>query len=332
MSKIVYHIHLTSSVYANKGITKGFAANGWQVEVVDYTQVKRVLGINRMRDKMLIEINRIKPDLVFAQIHTEGIIDEGFCDEVMRVCPMVIVNIDARFPEQMKWLYSLNKHVSLVGYSNGNDIEQCKAIGIENCFVFQSSCDTDEYKFYPETYPRETIPEIVFIGNKTTKYPLSAQRTEMVESLQKHFGSRFGVYGMGWQNREGFARPEREREIYSWCRIAICHNHFDYPEYESDRKYRAAFCGAYPLTFDGAKTTIPEFIEKIGWLLTTHARTSELWRFKQELPFFIENNSYAARLKEVELLLEESLGQKLVDSFLDESAAFIKDAEKYQLK
>ncbi len=302
MSKSIYHIHLCGIGYKNKGITKGFIANGWSCHEVDYTHRKQVLGILRMRASMLKEINEIKPDLVFAQVHSKDILDSHFCDLVMAVCPMIIVNIDTREPKDMQWLYELNGHVTEVGYSNGNDIEQCKELGITNCFVFQGSCDTDEYYPLPKDESKK-YPEIVFIGNRSTKYPNSQQRIDMIEALEKEFGDRFEAVGLGF-GRRGFANVEMERELYSNAKIGICHNNFDYPEYESDRYWRATFSGATTVHFCSGDI-LKDFIEFIRDFITTAQDFKHWGGLKEKIK---KENTYTQRIKQVESLLAGRYG------------------------
>src|SRR5690349_7654310 len=112
MSKIVFHIYLCAPSFRNKGVTKGFIESGYDCHEFDYNKHKTILGVDRMRKQILKQAYECSPDVIFAQIHTEGILDIETVNELMTFAPVVLFNIDARHPHQYTWLYELTKPVT----------------------------------------------------------------------------------------------------------------------------------------------------------------------------------------------------------------------------
>lgn len=299
--KSVYHIHLSAPTFLNKGIGKGFKANGWNEIALDWQKVKTTLGIQRLRAKIVEDVNGLKPDLVFAQIQSKGILDVDTVQEIMKVAPMCLFNIDARDKSEMEWFYDLAKHVTHSFVSNGMDVSEMQVRNIWNCSVLQSSCDGDEY--FPVD-KKDDVPAIVFVGNKSSKFENSQQRINMVKALQKEFGLHFGVYGLGW-GAEGFVSVERERELYSGCKAAICHNNFDYPAYESDRIWRIIFCGASTVHYT-SKDSLPDFIAFLKQAI--NQSKFKLWQPLKDA--IKKENTYEMRVKTIEQVLESNYGLK----------------------
>lgn len=299
MRKKVLHIRLTTPFFKNGGISKGFIANGWDVVEFDWIKQKSILGVRQMNVNAVGMAKFYKPDLIFIQCQTKGVFSVETINELMEVAPTVLWNFDAREPSEYEWMYELGKHITHLFVSNLNDVNEMAKRGQSNCSVMQSSCDYDEYRIVEKN---TGTPQVVFIGNKTTKYQLSQQRTEMVATLTKRYGENFAAFGMGFQG--GFCGVEKEREYYSNANVAIIQNQFDYPEYQSDRLYRALACGARCRDWQGNDG---DFLYIDACLKEGHNP------YKEEIrKWFIENHSYKKRIEK----LQETLASMHNISFL----------------
>ncbi len=305
MAKTIYHIHLCAPTYQNKGLTKGMIARGFSVEVFDWQKERIILGTERMRAKIIKQVKELKPSLVFAQIQSEGVLDVETAKAIMDVAPLCLFTVDTRREDQMEWLYTLNQYVTHVFYSNGRDVSNCNRKGlITNCSVLQSSCDETEYYPLPKD-PSLNVPDIVFIGSKTVKFPLSAERTAMVELLIKEHPTLFQAYGLGWENSEGYCPVKKERQLYSNAKICLLHNQFDYPLYESDRKWRIMACGG-----TAAKWKEGSFI--FDYPNPEIKPGCDLPHEQQVRNYFLNNHTYAHRIREVEKVLGNLYGMSFL--------------------
>jgi hypothetical protein len=112
-------------------------------------------------------------------------------------------------------------------------------------------------------------PEVIFDSTKPTTIPF---RMVSTERLKNEFGSRFGLYGGGWDKNENnfslsilphmnqtqnnyikyadgnISSYAEEGKAYRSCKIAINLSHFEYSRYSSDRMFRILGSGAFCLT------------------------------------------------------------------------------------
>lgn len=179
--------------------------------------------------------DRMKPDLVFIQIQAVGITD--FTLQRLGSLGAYIINWsgDVRYPLPDVYL-QMAKHVDITCFSNMNDVEEMRSRGFAAEFL-QIGYDPE---IYNTTGPVTPSPDIVFMGNNFDHFPLSQYRRDMVGFLQRAYGSRFGVYGIGWQGAAGNYMGDQEGEaaVYRGAKIGINLSHFDYKRYTSDRMFR----------------------------------------------------------------------------------------------
>jgi spore maturation protein CgeB len=130
-------------------------------------------------------------------------------------------------------------------FTNMNDVETLRAKGIKADYL-QIGFPTEIFK--PKGNVKEGVPEIIFMANYTQGFPLSSYRKDIVESLRKRYGTRFGVFGNSWG--WGYAVPDQHEEAahYRGCKIAINLSHFNYKRYSSDRIFRLMGAGAFCLS------------------------------------------------------------------------------------
>lgn len=261
--KKVVIIHLPKQFFG-EGIQQGFKDLGYRVIEINWQELKVKHGIEFLREKCISVVAENNPDLVFMQIQNPLIIDIETARKLQLICPVINYSFDCRSKEDSEWYYNMAVHISFTAFSNTQDVENCKDVGNFNCGVMQSSCDMKFYRKVDDVFDSR---DIVFLGqnylNTDLNFPKAQERFDMVQLLQRKYKDRFKVYGIGW-NSTTIAPPTKERLIYSNAKIAITHNNYDRPLYQSDRMFRASCCGCLviPKYYKGIKE---DFKNVLSW-------------------------------------------------------------------
>lgn len=323
---VVMFVGIEAPTFSSAFMIEGFGQAGYRVEYLDWQKVKFNDGITMLQSLLIAKATTDKPDLIFLHIQTEGILNTAIVSQLNDIAPTVIYNFDCRLEEQMKWLYDLVPYVSLVCFSNLEDVQNCAKLGHHNTAVLKSSADFNHYERLKNTAQlKEMYPhEIVFIGNRfdntNMKFPLAQERKDMVDFLQKEYGDRFKAWGIGFSR---MVNQQEERNIYSCAKIAIAHNNFYRPSYCSDRTFRAMGCGAftiqkhYPqmnLDFNNRVTSTWLDFEGLKYEIDKHLEDEELRESKAVAgaSYVREVHSWYNRVIELRGLLEISKDKKLV--------------------
>jgi hypothetical protein len=98
---------------------------------------------------------------------------------------------------------------------------------------------------------REKAHDIVMIGNRVTRrlplkrMPGARSRQQLVEALERRYGSRFAVYGRGWTGPSAMGQCEFDEQarVYSRAAVTIGVNNSTYPLVFSNRLPIAMACG-----------------------------------------------------------------------------------------
>jgi len=307
----VFHIALIApNGYSNKGIMDGFMQAGFvDYKCFDFQLERYQIGKDLMQRAMIHEAEKMKPDLIFAQIQSSDIIDLETWQALSKIAFTVNFTFDIRINEKTQWMYNLVPHIGLMCFSNQEDVDECNRRGYNNVMCLQSSADPDIYK-PDETKERKGV---VFIGNNfmntNHQFPLSKERVEMVEFLQKEFPDDFKVYGNNWDGSKMIGQKE-EVEIYQSAAIVVCHNNFNHTLYQSDRIWRAMMCGVLCLTkhFKGVEKLFdvdvldwwPDFHflkEKIEYYLARPESAKRIGEAGRQ--YVLANHTWTARIKEM---------------------------------
>lgn len=201
----------------------------------------------QINDVILSVFNDFVPDVVF--IHTQnGDVIKHETAKIMSEKSIVFNwTGDVRHPLPQHYI-DTGKNVTATLFTNMNDVDFCRNIGIESDFL---QVGFDSEKFNPLGKTDSNYPEIIFLGsNYPNTFPLSSLRYDMVNELKNEFGYKFGVYGSGWENLANghIDNYQEEGMAYRSCKIAINLSHFAYSRYSSDRMFRMLGSGAFCLT------------------------------------------------------------------------------------
>lgn len=220
--------------------------NGFQQAFIDILGEENYREINcgdKELNKKSIEIfNEFKPDIVFMQIQTDGIIDFSTIEYFhSKGCKIINWTGDIRHYTP-SWMLDIAPYC-ISAFSNMNDVKNVIKQGYQSKYL--------EIGYDPLIYTpigeKAVCPEIVFMANNyVNQFPLSKYRANVVQQLTDEYGSRFGVYGSGWTVAMGNLNGSQieEAKYYRGCKIAINISHFEAQRYSSDRLLRILGSGA----------------------------------------------------------------------------------------
>jgi spore maturation protein CgeB len=219
-----------------------------------------------------------KPDVVFMQVQTPGIITSAILKQYRGV-RFFNFSGDVR-PEMPEWYFDVAPYVTTL-FTNTDWMQAIRDAG-HKAEYFQVGFDHNIYK--PEGLKAETKP-VVFLGNNHgSQFPLSKLREDMVTRFKEK--EWFQVYGRGWGNdvTDLNYRQEKEAAVYRGAKIGINLSHMDLGSYTSDRMFRLMGSGCMCLAYRH-KDIRREFM--IGRHLTTWSTLGEL---ESSIEFHLNNS------------------------------------------
>src|SRR3990167_2735098 len=202
-------------------------------------------GQDRVFNQKIRElVDQHKPDLVWMQIQTPGILNEQTAQYIGSKAKVVNWTGDCRSPLP-RWFLEVGRQIHLTLFTNMPDVEELRRYDVKTEYL---QIGFPDKIFTPEGDKREEA-EIVFFGNNVGGFPMSKFRQDMVDALAKRYGNRFKAYGINLGNGFGgeFNQHE-EAKIYRGAKIGINCSHFNYSRYSSDRIFRLMGTGVMCLS------------------------------------------------------------------------------------
>ena len=266
--------------------------NGFQQAFIDvvgeenYAEIST--GLINLNEKAKEIFDSFNPDIVFMQIQAAFIIDISFCKYMTDKGAKVINWTGDKRNETPKWMVELAPYIYSTSFSNMDDVNYMRSLGFKSDYL-EIGYDPLIYTPVGEAYD---MPEIVFMGNNygAGHFPMSEFRIKMVEFLQKEYGNRFGVYGVGWNNGNGNYNHSQweEAKAYRGAKIAINCSHFDSLNYNSDRLLRILGSGCMCLSYEhlGMADTYEDSV----------CFFKELYQLKDKIDYYLEKEHPRVRL------------------------------------
>lgn len=189
-------------------------------------------------NKKAVQVSdEIRPDIVFMQIQTPGIIHKQTLQH-LKNNGAIVFNWTGDVRDSVPdWMISVSQEVTSTLFSNMRDVNQMRLQGYRSDFL--------EIGYDPEIFKPEghIIPsrDIVYFGNNmdASRFPMSKFRIEMCNFLREKFGNRFGVYGSGPNSDGNFNYSQVDESAgYRSAKIAINCSHYEIQNYTSDRMHR----------------------------------------------------------------------------------------------
>jgi spore maturation protein CgeB len=221
----------------------------------------------QLQSELINANNNFKADYIFMHTQSDAVRIETL-KELSKNSKIFNWSGDVRNPLPEHYIHTGN-NIFLTLFTNMNDVQTSLQKGVRADFL---QVGFDKIHFNP-LGEKGNYPEILFLGtNYGDLFPLSHFRRQMVERLKNEFGSRFGLYGGGWDKNENnfslsilphmnqtqnnyikyadgnISSYAEEGKAYRSCKIAINLSHFEYSRYSSDRMFRILGSGAFCLT------------------------------------------------------------------------------------
>lgn len=228
------------------GVVNGFQTAMQKVATGGYLELNCGGPTAEFNQKLLQMCFDFRPDIVFIQVQAPNILFPDTVQQISRIAFIMNFSGDVRHGLP-PWYLEIGRSIQLSTFSNMLDVKRCMEVGV--------NADWLEIGYDPEKYQPWQVPlsstEIVahFNDYGDTYFPLSKYRREIVETLQKEFGSRFGVFGNfpGAKSNFNNSQPDESRN-YAAAKIAINCSHFCIEKYSSDRLLRALGSGVMVLS------------------------------------------------------------------------------------
>lgn len=233
----IFHIGMC---VGNNGLTKAFRQYS-----SDYIELN--CGDKDLNTKAIEMAKEFKPDIVFIQIQTDGVISED-CVKGIKEHSKYVVNFTGDVRDDVPdWYYRIGQHIDSTMFADMTDVRRMREKGYRSDYL-NLGYDHTIYTPFPEN---EKIYDIVFMANNyENMFTLSQYRIEVVEALKREFGDRFKLFGNGWKQSDGSFNHSQPLEagIYRQSKIAINLSHYCYERYSSDRMLRILGTGTLCMT------------------------------------------------------------------------------------
>ena len=262
----VLHIRIDSPSYKSDAIERGFIANNFRYNSINWQQLRFSYGIEEVRKRVIETARQLKPTIIFCHLQNAEIFDLYTWKELSKYGFVINYTFDVRFADKIEWMYDAAKFIGHTFFACMEDVGNCKIRGIENVSQLHSSCDMELFKpLCKNIYAFD----VVFCGNRydntNLNFPLAEERQRMIELLEEKYYSRFMCYGLG--QKGGLIQPEVEANVYNFSRIAINQNNFNLNGYTSDRLWRIMSSGTFCLTkyFKGIEDIFEKGVDLDWW-------------------------------------------------------------------
>lgn len=230
----ILHIGIFGTEDPNCGLANAF---------MNHCNEFKALNVNdvMIEHNIITLIRHWKPELVFMQIQTAGKINIKTIKKLKATGAFIINwNGDVR-DTTPNWMVELAPYV-LSCFSNMRDVNYIRSLGYKAEWL---ECYVDTELYNPIGLGNINSPDIVFMGNNNSNFPLSAFRIEMCKELKKEYKKNFGIFGNGKDSDLNLNGNQlAEAEVYRASKIAINVSHYEIEKYTSDRMLRILSMGS----------------------------------------------------------------------------------------
>jgi hypothetical protein len=264
-----------------------------------------------------------KPEFVFMQVQSPGIITIPGMHDLTKLAPVVIWTGDVR--ENIDFQMELASAGALCLFCNEDDVDKMRQAGFPSDYL-QAGFHTGMHN--PFHRVDHKLGKVVFVGSHyPNTSPLSNERLELCTALSEHLGDDFHVYGLGWENTpvrsQGIAEIPTLTQLYSGYDIAINHSNFLRRRYSSDRIFAILGSGTFCMThrYPGielefeefahlcAYDSIPDCITKIEYWLQPSKANERMNIAKQGCTYAHEFCNWEERMRDVFRLVKKYYGE-----------------------
>lgn len=247
-SLILYPINIETS--PNFVMRKAFAKHFQPFEEFDWYNLSKNGGLLNTQRSFLELLRAKKPDYCFMQLQNEANMGVDMIREMAKHTKIINWSGDVRQTKPWyDWFIAIGREIHLSLFSNETDPQILRDAGCRADYL-QVGFDS---VWYDRRDPSPGWPEIVYCANDYGNFQLSRYRADVALALTSAFGSRFRVFGAGWE-KHGIKTQSinniEEAQAYNSCKIAISVSNFSFERYYSDRLLRIMGCGAFALSHE----------------------------------------------------------------------------------
>lgn len=317
------HIHMVQA----------FIDNGFETYSINFAQPsgfdRGAYRLSAIRDVGVILVDAcetLKPDWVHVPISKEGLIRLEDVKRAKQNCDAIFTSWagDVR-DEPLPFLVNLSKIVDFTFISNVGQLDLYRSAGCERVDYWQYGLDVSRSKpLSPNersTLYKKLGHDISFCANHSTRFPGHIIRKDVVTKLSKKYGSKFAVYGSGWNQIAGISSKGpspywEQNNIYNASKVVISINNYnDLEMYFSGRQLMAMGSGVVTIShyipglekyFENKKDlvwfkTADECIELVEYYLKNEEDARDIGLRGSKKAH--KEHSYAARVKELSVRL-----------------------------
>ena len=209
----------------------------------EYRQIDWMVAGKDLSRRLIAEVGDWRPDLVFMQIQSGGVIDIDTISQIKNL-DATVVNWSGDVRDPMPTFYSeIGPALDWMLLTNEDWVKTLRKRGTNAAYL---QIGFNQELFHPWGSGIQAEP-IVFLANYYgNAFPMSKMRLEMVRHLTQKYD--LGVYGNGWLVAT-HAQLDWQLEVgcYRSCKIAVGMNQIELERYTSDRLFRAMGSGAFYL-------------------------------------------------------------------------------------
>ncbi len=225
-----------------------------------YAEVEWV-SQERAAPKLILDQARaLKPTVVFMQLQRRTMITNDIIGQLRAVCDTdcVIINWDGDqhhepCSAERKWFVELGQVCDTSLVVNTDHPATYAALGIKNPGYLQIGIDDEIYCYSPldESSSNQASSPVAMLASNYDRIPSYNRRLTVATNLQAKLGSKFNVYGSGWDKKSWpksgnpMVNQHKEAEIHSAAKASLSISiRNDLSRYTSDRLFRALASGA----------------------------------------------------------------------------------------
>lgn len=237
MLKVLY-LPLNDADNVQQGMYDAWNQVGVNLQIFDFhRQWLNTKNSTQIQADFIRKAQEFQPHLIHMQLQFTGLIQVETLAKVRHVCPNVIITNwsgDIR-TEAIHDFVSLTHTIDYALISSTGQLDLYKRAGCANVKYWQVGFDP---KFSYPVWNTEFKYDASFTGNcyPYSHFPDAKLRVDAVIQLRSYFGSRFGLFGAGYDANTQQCSPKQINQIYndSICPISIS-NFNNVSHYFSDR-------------------------------------------------------------------------------------------------
>ena len=208
-----------------------------------YHQIDWIAAGKDFPRRLIAGVKDWRPDLVFMQIQSGGVVDVNTISQVKEL-GATVVNWSGDVRDPMPSFYSeIGPALDWTLLTNETWVKILRDRGINAAYL---QIGFNQEIFHPWGSDMQVEPVVLLANYYGSTFPMSQMRLKMARYLRHKYN--VGIYGNGWPMASN-AQLDWWLEVmcYRGCKIAVGMNQVELERYTSDRLFRAMGSGAFYL-------------------------------------------------------------------------------------